>query len=380
MRYVSLLIQVTAIPQGGVETKHQKEAFLVLREVTSPQDRVLLVMTGTDAKRRSLEEIVRPDGVFVPGIIRLIQFAEAGKAPEPVTTSCLHLMLGKADGQDKILQERLNSDSKLRESLSQGTIIIARNDVNHSIAEVPITKSKLQKEHPLFMDEYQRLIAASMKFLAMKSVGMLPPGLKWDQVQSDWKQIDRCLKIPFNERVFLPIDYQVIDSYQEKRIVDRRYKNPRYVLESLSPTVSVERRAYARIELDYTQGDGLVNTIVHEYLTDNWNNPDFTPSRYQLGIQHKRFLSTFLSHGQHVLFDDRATPNVLYLRGEGRDERESTLQRIEDMLNGFSEPEYQLALSELSNRKHSIDTTVNIVQKPGAIIYQKVRMSSPLMS
>lgn len=333
-------------------------------------------MTGTDAKVRSMEVIVRPKEVFVAGIIDLIQFAEAGKAAEPVTTSCLDLMIGKAGGQDRILEDKLNADEKLRNRLSQGTLLVARNDVNHSITEVPITKSRLQKEQPLFLDEYQRLITASLKFLAMKSVGMLPPGLKWEQMQGDWKLIDRCLKTPFNQNVFLAIDYQVIDAFQEKRIVDRRHKSPRYVLESLSPTVSVERRAYAQIQLDYSDGDRLVNTIVNDYLTESWNLPDFTPNRYQLGIQHKRFLNTFLRHGQHVLFDDIKTPSVLYLRSEGEGRKESIFERIEAMLNGFSKAEYKLALSEIDSRKHPVNKAVNIVQKPGAIIYRKVRFPS----
>ena len=210
----------------------------------------------------------------------------------------------------------------------------------------------------------------------MKSVGMLPPGLKWEQMQGDWKLIDRCLKTPFNQTVFLSIDYQVIDAFQEKRVVDRRHRKPQFVLEPLSPTVSIERRAYAQVELDYSDGDGLVNTIVKDYLTQSWDLPDFTPNRYQLGIQHKRFLNTFLSHGQHVLFDDRMTPNVLYLRSEGVGRRESIFERIEAMLDGFSEPEYKLALSEIESRKHPVNRNVNIVKKPGAIIYQQVRASS----
>ena len=349
---------------------------MVLRDQLQPKDRVVLVMTGTDAKVRSMEEIVRPEEVFVAGIIDLIQFAEAGQATEPVTTSCLDLMLGKAGGQDRILELKLNSDEKLRAKLSKSPVIVARNDVNHSIAEIPITKSALQKEQPLFLDEFQRLITASLKFLAMKSVGMLPPGLKWEQMQGDWKLIDRCLKTPFHQNVFLPIDYQVIDAFQEKRVVDRRHKSPRYVLESLSPTVSVERRAYAQIELDYRNGDGLVNTMVKDYLTESWDLPDFTPNRYQLGIQHKRFLNTLLRHGQHVLFDDYMTPNVLYLRSEGEGRRVSIFERIEDMLNGFSKAEYKLALSEIDSRKHPVNKAVNIVQKPGAIIYRKVRSPS----
>ena len=314
---------------------------------------------------KTLDQIVRPEGTFVPGIIGILQFEGAGAAKEPVTTDCVDLMMGKQRRQRQLFLGELKHNKDMCNSLEGDRLLFASNDVNTNIVGVPLTKSPLQKEAKLGQVQYKKLIVASLKYLAMKHAGHKVP-FTWEEMQKSWSVIEDCLKVPWKDHVFLPIDYQAVDAFELDRLSVCRSKLPK--LETLNPKVVVINQAYGGIQLDFTKGNNLVDEIVGNYLKEHWTDSDFTPDRYPLGIKQKDLLAEFLRHNQHVTFSDHQTERVVYLRDQldtdRRREVTFTLERIEHMLNGYNSASMSAAEPYLTGRERR-DMVVVINRKPG---------------
>lgn len=368
MRATSLLIQVTA-PRRASGGNQTSEGRSVLTE-QHWDDLYVVALTGTFQKYESLEAIVRPEGVFVPGIIGLMQYAQAGRADEPQTSDCVTLMLGKRRNQETIFLRDLWSDPGLARRLKNVNLLRAGNDVNTLYGGVPLTKSRLQKEECLDKSKYQKLILASLKYLAMREEGERPT-FDWAKLQANWDTVEQCAALDWNGRVFLPIEYQVVDMFDVAKLHARQGRIAR--LTRLSPTVAVIRKSYAALELDFTLGNGLIGEIVWRYLSDHWNEADFNPDRYPLGIRQRDLLSTFLHFGQHVLVSNNATGgNVVYARDHMREGDElgkkqvaEIMAQLEVMLNGFGADAYAVA-EQYWNMPEKAGNLYTITMKPGA--------------
>jgi hypothetical protein len=253
----------------------------------------------------------------------------------------------------------------MRTKLNGDRLLFASNDVDTKVVGVPLTKSRLQKEDKLSIEQYQKLIVASLRYLAMMHDGY-SPGFTWSELQADWSRIDDCLNDPWRQHVFLPIDYQVVDAFELNRLTVCKSEKPR--LEIVSPKVVVINQAYASIQLDFSKNNRLVRKVVDDYLRKNWTKPEFTPDRYPLGIKQADLLREFLDHNQHVTFSDHETERVIYLRDSGtthgRKEVDETLQRIETMLNGYGKSSLNLADQYLTNERR-LNSIFVINRKPG---------------
>lgn len=373
---VSLLIQVTAVRLRRMETKHRKGDFLLKEHDFPKKDDIwnadtksclVVALTGTIEKFASLLDLVAVEGKFVDGISGCEFFAEAGSATEPVTTDSVRLMTGKQRGQKEILLDRLKSDKEMRDRYRDQYLLLSSNDINTDADGIPLTKSVLQKEADLLPGEYNDLITASLKYLAMRNTGMRMD-CTWKELQSSWELVDKLINNDWKGRSFLPIDYQTIDAFDLEYLSVNYQDIPR--LERRGPTIAVVNRAYANLELDFRKGNELVSTIVGEYLEDNWNSLDFNPDRYPLGIRHKDLLSKFIKKGQHVLFSDHELGDSVSLKDWYELDRalvEKPLSRIEGMLNGFNSNSVKIARERYQVMKdYDYKYMFVITRKPGS--------------
>jgi hypothetical protein len=323
-------------------------------------------MTGSREKFATFESAVT-DGVdFVHGVIGIIQFAEAGWASEPVTTDCVDLMVGKQREQKQLLRHHIIGSRELQKKYNGQNLLLASNDINTAAEDIPLTKSPLQKEGQLKIDQYVKLITASLKYLAMKKAGKR---LKytWEEMQSSWKLIDECLDLEWMERSFISIDYQAIDAYSVERLT--ACGKSKVKLERRSPTVLVIDRAYAQLELDFRQGSKLVSDIVGNYLAENWKKVDFQPGRYPLGIKQKDLLLSFAQADQQVLFSDHEIPvseNLRFVHRQSPDAVKAMLESIDQRLNGFSSTSLKVARQYMAMAtKNDNDFICVVTRKPG---------------
>ncbi len=337
------------------ESSHESQKF------------VAVGLTGTTEKFNSLLAIVR-SGVseaYIPGIFGCFQFEGAGHAPEPVTADSVYLMLGKQEGQRNLLIEEFDRDTQLRDKYVGQTLLLSSNDINTAIEETSLTKSPLQKESKMDIFEYSDLITASLKYLAKVGSGE-KVSFSLAEMQSDWKLINKCLDAPWSSRVFLPIDYQSIDAFDPEELTVSDGKSS---LTKKGPTIAVIHRAYATLELDFRGGNKLAKKIVDTYLRNNWTKPDFTPERYPLGIRQKELLKTFAQADQHVLISDHIEYKGINLKEiHVHDEKLmlETLDRIESMMNGFSQDSLEIARAKYVNMKsHDENYLYVVTRKPG---------------
>jgi hypothetical protein len=357
-----------------METKHRKGDFLLLEShsyhqssETSPvRDQMVVALTGTIEKFTSLLELVQVNGEFVSGVLGCELFSDAGKAPEPVTTDCVTLMVGKQRGQRQLLLESLARDREMKQRYLGHDLLLSSNDINTDMDTIPLTKSPLQKETTLVQGEYEDLITASLKYLAMQNTGV-KMDYTWKKMQSSWELIDICLRTPWKGRAFLPIDYQTIDAFDLETLTLGQNGSP--FLEKKGPTIAVINRAYVNLELDFRLGNDLVKGIIGEYLADNWEQSDFKPSRYPLGIRQKDLLGKFAEKGQHVLFSDHELRDSVSLKEwyqEDVTKIDEPLDRVEHMLNGFNASSVRIA-REMYSKMKSYDKKYLFVvtRKPG---------------
>jgi hypothetical protein len=110
---------------------------------------MVVALTGTIEKFTSLLELIQVNGEFVSGVLGCELFSDAGKAPEPVTTDCVTLMVGKQRGQKQLLREALAQDPEMRERYQNHDLLLSSNDINTDMDTIPLTKSPLQKETTL---------------------------------------------------------------------------------------------------------------------------------------------------------------------------------------------------------------------------------------
>jgi len=339
-------------------------------------DVYVLALTGTEDKFHTLEEIFNPLGVLATGVLGLSMFQEAGNAEEPVTTDCVCLMLGKQQNQKTLFLNQLRQNAEMRNQYDGKYLILSSNDINTTIDEVPLTKSELQKKTELSESQYAKLITASLKYLSMKKAG-IKLEYTWDDMQANWELIDKCLSNDWKDRVFLPIDYQAIDMFDLQELIVSKKTN--LILQKRGPTVAVINRAYATLELDWRNGNELINEIVVSYLSANWRKSDFTPDRYPLGIRQKDLLTQFIFFGQHVLYSDyecASGENLKELYPINREEVNESLKRMDQMLNGFSAVSVEIAQKYFENRKQDWEYLYVITRKPGnANRVDRIRLS-----
>jgi hypothetical protein len=333
----------------------------------------VLALTGTVEKYGTLLDLLTENGEFVAGILGCEIFAEAGKAVEPVTTDSITLIIGKQEGQKALLLQRLATDKEMLQRYKGEHLLLSSNDINTEVEGIPLTKSPLQKEFPLSPREYKKLITASLKFLAMRSAGV-KLDFGWKEMQSSWELIEKCLREDWNGRVFLPIDYQTVDAFDLQQLIVNHVGHPK--LEKRGPTVAIENRAYASLELDFRSGNALVGETVADYIDSNWLKPDFTPDRYPLGIKHNEFLRKFIQGGQHVLFSDHQIQDSVNLREwyqEDSQQIEAPLERMERMLNGFSAASIEIAKRMYATARKADARNLHVIKrKPGLRDHERV--------
>lgn len=347
--------------------------FLQANTVLLEAQKFLAVaLTGTREKFDTLEKILKvEENVYIPGILGCIQFADAGKAAEPVTPDSLYLMVGKQEGQRELFLDKLAKDKELRDKHNSEIFLLSSNDVNTIIEGEPLTKSPVQKETKLDIHEYNDLITASLKYLAMKNAGV-KVGYTWKQMQADWKLIQKCLDNPWDGRVFLPIDYQTIDAFDLEKLV---VEGTNTSFEKQGPTIAVINRAYATLELDFRKGNALVKGIVSNYQQNNWKKEDFDPNRFPLGIEHRELLKSFVLAHQHVLISDHIEHNGKNLKEIDFAEMLLILERIEVALNGFNKESVNLARAKYTNTNPQDKNYLFVVtRKPGNDQVRRLRL------